>query len=78
MNRPMAKMYAVVRVERRDDISIERADWYIKAVKVYRRMTEAEAEAIRLNHLNGAHEFYFVSKTNAPDIPFDAALDSND
>ena len=78
MNHPMAKMYAVVRVKRRDDISIERADWYIKVVKVYRRMTDADAEAIRLNDLNGSHEFYFVSKANAPDITFDAAIDSND
>lgn len=78
MKRPMAKMYAVVRVKRRDGISIERADWYIKVVKVYRRTPDADAEAIRLNKLNGAHEFYFVSKANAPDNPFDATLDSND
>lgn len=78
MNRPMAKMYAVVRVTRRDDISVVNACLYIKVVKVYRRMTDADAEAIRLNDLNGTHELYFVSKVNAPDIPFDAALDPND
>ena len=73
MNRPIAKVYAIIRMP--DDVQTmprEHIPMVVRVVKVFRERATAAEEAQRLNALNGPKgEFYYVSKANMPDLPLD-------
>jgi hypothetical protein len=65
------KLYAIVRLslDRAQPLDAEHANWYIKVVRVFSDCGAAEADADRLNALNGTDNvYYFVSKANNGDL----------